>query len=100
MPKIKEFYVLSEEADFDIDEIFDYTEIEFGFNQAVSYVADFDTVFNHFLVNPNIGKSRNEIKKGLYSFPKGEHVIFYRILANYIRIVRVLHGSRDIPTHF
>lgn len=25
------------------------------------------------------------------------HIIFYRICTDHIRIVRVLHGSRDLP---
>ncbi|MDX9789405.1 MAG: type II toxin-antitoxin system RelE/ParE family toxin [Candidatus Kapabacteria bacterium] len=47
-----------------------------------------------------MGGTRNEIKESLYSFPKDNHIIFYRILDDHIRIVRVLHGSRDIPEHF
>ncbi|WP_363315644.1 type II toxin-antitoxin system RelE/ParE family toxin [Chryseobacterium sp. sg2396] len=52
------------------------------------------------VMNPYSGKKRNEVKSGLYSFPKDHHVIFYRILDDHIRIVRVLHGSRDIPNYF
>ena len=92
MQKNKDFYILSQEADIDIDNIFEYTAKEFGFNQAVKYITDFDTIFKHLLINPNIGKSRDEIKKGLLSFPKEEHVVFYRILSNHIRIIRILHG--------
>ncbi|RMZ50540.1 type II toxin-antitoxin system RelE/ParE family toxin [Flavobacteriaceae bacterium PRS1] len=29
-----------------------------------------------------------------------EHIIFYRLLKDNIRIVRVLHGSKDMPRHF
>ncbi|MFD1615673.1 type II toxin-antitoxin system RelE/ParE family toxin [Gelatiniphilus marinus] len=37
---------------------------------------------------------------GLYSITEQGHVIFYRILKNHIRIVRVLHGSKDMPKQF
>ena len=93
-------YVLSENADSDIDSIFDYTEIEHGFNQAVKYLNNLETVFQKLVINPEIGKKRNEIKKGLYSLPEQQHVIFYRILKTHIRIVRILHGSKDIPKSF
>ncbi len=72
----------------------------YGIKQAVSYVTDFELFFGQLIKTPNIGKKRNEIKKGLYSFPKGEHTIFYRILANQIRTIRVLHSSRDLPKYF
>jgi len=100
MLKSKDFYVLSQEADTDIDTIFEYTVKEFGFKQAVKYVSDFDPIFKHLLINPNIGKSRDEIKKGLLSFIKEEHVIFYTILSNRIRIIRILHGRCDLPNQF
>jgi toxin ParE1/3/4 len=93
-------YKLSEEADFDIDNIFDYTEHHHGSHQAVKYLNDLDIVFGQLVLNPEIGRKRNELKLGLYSITEQEHVIFYRILKDYIRIVRVLHGSKDIPKHF
>ena len=95
-----DYYELSEEADFDLDEIFDYTEMEYGFNQAVIYLTKIDTVFQSLVANPHIGRARNEIKNELYSIAEQEHTIFYRIVENYIRIVRVLHGRKDIPKLF
>lgn len=96
----KEFYILSEIADEDLEDIFDYTMNEFGFEQAEKYLTEIEDVFQSLLTNPELGKTRNEIKTGLYSFPKDHHLIFYRILDNHIRIVRVFHGSRDIPRYF
>lgn len=96
----KTLYILSEIADKDLEDIFDYTFDEFGFNQAEKYLLEIEEIFQHLIVNPQIGKKRDEIKQGLYSFPKDNHIIFYRILDNHIRIVRVLHGSRDVPKYF
>lgn len=100
MPGRINTYELSQEADQDLDEIFDYTEAEFGFGQAVTYTNQFDVIFEKLLDNPGIGKKRDEIKPGLRSFPKAEHIVFYRILKDRLRIVRVLHGSRDLPRFF
>ncbi len=88
-------YELSEPADQDIQDIFDYTEVKFGMDQAVSYLQDLEGVFIQLIENPELGRERNEIKKDLRSMPKASHVIFYRIMKDHIRIVRVLHGSRD-----
>ncbi|MCL7761798.1 type II toxin-antitoxin system RelE/ParE family toxin [Polaribacter sp. Z014] len=93
-------YNLSQEADFDIEKIFDYTEKEYGFNQAVSYLTDLEAVFNNLVIHPEIGRQRNEIKQDLFSITEQQHIIFYRLLNNHIRIVRVLHGSKDIPRNF
>lgn len=93
-------YVLSKDADLDLEEIFDYTETEYGFNHAVTYLTDLEKVFESLVFQPEIGRQRNEIKKGLFSITEQEHTIFYRILDNNTRIVRVLHGSRDLPRNF
>ena len=96
----RKIYILSEIADKDLEDIFDYTFDEFGFDQAEKYLLEIEEIFQNLIINPQIGKKRDEIKQGLYSFPKDNHISFYRILDKHIRIVRVLHGSRDIPKYF
>lgn len=91
------FYELSSDADSDIEEIFNYTFEEFGIEQAVIYVRQFDVTFSRVLINPEIGRERSDIRLGLRSIVQSSHVIFYRVLKDRIRIVRVLHGSRDLP---
>ena len=100
MPQKLKRYELSEEADIDIDEIFDYTETWHGFKQAVKYLLDLDRIFKSLVINPEIGRKRNELKVKLYSISEQEHTIFYRILEDRIRIIRVLHGSKDMPRYF
>lgn len=90
-------YVLSQQADADIEEIFDHTRKEFGLDQAVKYLLEFEELFSMLVKHPNLGRDRPEIKAGLKSIAKSSHVVFYRKMPDYIRIVRVLHGSRDIP---
>ncbi len=94
------FYELSSEADQDIDEIFDYTAHEFGTDQAVAYVTAFEGVFGQLLESPQIGRDRKEIREGLRSVIKDKHIVFYRILKDRLRIIRILHGSRDLPKQF
>lgn len=94
--KLKSF-LLSNDADADLDEIFDYTEAEHGFNQAVKYLSDLDNLFEQLVKNPNLGKERKEIRKSIYSIVEQEHIIFYEIREEYVLIARVLHGRRDIP---
>lgn len=93
-------YVLSQEADFDLEEIFEYSYSEFGLNQAINYLGEIDDVFIKIIKTPEIGRTRDEIKQGLYSMPIGKHVVFYRILIDHVSIVRVLYGGRDLPRNF
>ena len=97
---LKRFYELSQKTDQDIDEILNYTEAKHGFDQAVKYLGELEEVFIQLIQNPKLGKKREEVKRGLRSIYKGDHTIFYRVMSDRIRIVRVLHGSRDIPKHF
>lgn len=91
-------YELSIEADQDISDIYDYTYLEFGDDQAITYLADLEPVLLKLVDYPELGRARPEIRAGLRSFAYQNHVIFYRILETHIRVVRVLHGSRDLPS--
>lgn len=90
-------YKLSPEADNDIEDIFDYTEFEYGLQKAVEYTTQFHIVFIELSQSPELGRSRDEIKVGLRSLIQDKHVIFYRILKDHIRIARVIHNRCDIP---
>lgn len=94
------FVEISEAADRDLENIFDYTCSEHGVDQATNYVSSFDEVFQSLTSYPEIGRTRPEIRKGLHSVVTGYHIVFYRILGDRIRIVRILHGARDLPRQF
>jgi toxin ParE1/3/4 len=49
---------------------------------------------------PGIGRFRHDLIINLRSFPVGRYVIFYQETAEGIEVVRVLHGSRDLPGVF
>ena len=93
-------YRLSPPAEMDLREIFDYTEDNSGRIQAIQYLRSFEDIFRLISDNPDIGRNRNEIRKGLKSLAHKKHVVFYRILKSHIRIIRVLHGNRDLPNQF
>ena len=89
-------YVLSQEADNDIEHIFEYGEYKFGTSQAITYLIGMSAHFDVIAKNPNIGIERKEIKDELFSFPYKSHVIFYRKMSGYVRIIRILYGGRDL----
>ena len=50
---------------------------------------------------PGMGRSREEdLRPGLFSFPVGRYVLFYQAQPGGIVLVRVVHGSRDLPAIF
>ena len=48
---------------------------------------------------PGMGRSRQDLRPDLFSFPAGRHVLFYRPQPGGIVLVRVLHGARDQPSY-
>lgn len=50
----KKFYILSEAADKDLEDIFDYTFEDFGFNQAEKYLLEIEEIFQNLILNPQI----------------------------------------------
>lgn len=91
MPK----YVISQRAEEDIDEILAYIAAD-SVAAAISLNDRFTHLFEMFADHPEIGRERPELREDLRSFPEGSYVIFYRIWAGQVAIVRVLHGATDL----
>ena len=47
---------------------------------------------------PELGERRPDLGTEVRCFPVGSYVVFYRPHKNGIEVLRVLHGSRDIPS--
>ena len=90
-------HVRSPQADSDLDDIWYYIATETGSADVADRVID--GIVQRFLLlakYPRIGRTRDEIRRGLRSFPVGEYVIFYRIEREDVIVLRVLHGKRDL----
>ena len=90
-------YRLTENAEADLDGIWWHVAEQSG-DPAIaerlieSIATRFDTLSSH----PRMGRVRNDLRRGLRSHPVGNYLIFYRIVARDVLILRVLHGRRDI----
>jgi toxin ParE1/3/4 len=91
---------ISPAADQDLSEIFDYTEENYGTSQAIAYLEELYHVFTELGSTPGMGRKRDEIRRGLRSFPKNSHMIFYRLRSRRVWIVRVISMQRDIMRIF
>jgi len=90
---------LRPKARSDIDAIWDYTVKTWGIQQARSYIAGLRDVCTELADNPELGKRRDELHKGLRVYPSGKHVVFYLAVDKGIDVVRILHGSMDTRSY-
>lgn len=49
---------------------------------------------------PRIGTPRPDFGPEVRSYPVGQYILFYRLHAGRIELLRVLHGARDLPRLF
>ena len=77
----------------------DYTLRQWGVEQALAYEAAIDRALEALRNHPRMGRTRDELRPGLLSFPAEHHVIFYRIKTDLIEVVRILHERADPARH-
>ncbi|MFH1135540.1 MAG: type II toxin-antitoxin system RelE/ParE family toxin [Pseudomonadota bacterium] len=82
-------------AKSDLVEIWNYIAAD-SEERADAFIKMIDCKFESLAEQPQVGRVREELSKGLRSFPVGRYIIFYRPYSDGVEIVRVLHGSRDL----
>ncbi|MFC4726242.1 type II toxin-antitoxin system RelE/ParE family toxin [Glycocaulis abyssi] len=91
---------LSPEAGEDLLEIGRYTTQEWGEAQSERYLDRLDDAFNRLAGMPGLGRLRGDVRPGVFSFPAGHHVVWYRQAASGIEILRVLHTRQSSHAAF
>ena len=91
---------LTPKAKEDLKIIGRYTIKRWGKEQRNLYLKALEKRFIWFSEHPNLGKQRLDISKGYYSYPQGEHVIFYLIDERHIDIIGIPHKKMDILAYF
>jgi toxin ParE1/3/4 len=91
-------FILTDPAERDIQEIEDYISLRnpVAARKMIHALVDkFECLVKNPFIHPEQEKFRNLGKSRV-----GRHLIFYRILEieDYLEVVRVLHGARDIET--
>lgn len=95
-------YRLSTRAEADLTDIWIYSAVQWGTNQADVYVDDLLRRLVWLSANPSFWKSRPDIAEGIFSYPQQSHVIYFRQrseAAGFLEIVRVLHGRMEPSAH-
>lgn len=88
---------LAAKAKAELDEIWLYV----ARNSGSIEVADrlLESISDRFLLlarNPRIGRTRDDLRPGLRSFPAGEYIIIYSIDNDAVRVLHVARGSRNL----
>lgn len=84
----------------DLKNIGRYTEQTWNKAQRNLYLKQLENRLFWLADNPQLGRYRTEIHEGYYSFPEGQHVIFYLFDENAIDIIGIPHKEMDIINYF
>jgi toxin ParE1/3/4 len=91
-------FILSADADADLDEIREFTVEKWGEAKAPEYLESVFTAFAALALQPDLGPARPQLGEFVRVLPVGQHLIFYEPHSRGIEVLRVLHQKRAIET--
>ena len=68
--------------------------------RALSYIAELEAKTRQIAERPASFPGRDDISPGLRAAVHGRYLLLFRELDDEVRIVRVIHGARDLPRMF
>jgi plasmid stabilization system protein ParE len=86
---------VSKAAERELDKIFVYWAQRAGVEVADRLI---DSIEERFVVLgdfPDAGRKSDEIAPGVFRFPAGKYLIYYRKVRSMIHVLHVFHGARD-----
>ncbi|MGY5652745.1 type II toxin-antitoxin system RelE/ParE family toxin [Vibrio cincinnatiensis] len=92
-------YKLSLKAEEDFGNIFEYTYLNFGEEQAELYTEEMEICLQTISEAPFIGRDCSELKGGIRRHDHQKHAIFYRVREFDIFVIRILHQQMNPMLH-
>ncbi len=89
--------ILSEEADADLDRLYEDGFVRWGEEQADKYYSDILDHFDALCENPYLFRAVDEIRDGYRRSVCGKHSIFYRIINDSIEIMGLVKHENRFP---
>ncbi|MDO3377955.1 type II toxin-antitoxin system RelE/ParE family toxin [Geoalkalibacter halelectricus] len=83
----------------DLSEIWDYTLLQWGVEQAENYVRELWSAMEDAAANPKKCTDIDDVRAGYRKSRVGSHVIFFQISDDAIDIARILHQKMDFHRH-
>lgn len=90
---------LSPKARQDIVDILRYTGETWGENQLLVYRDKLNDALEAISRTPELGHSREDLPSTHLAYLVGSHIIVYRVSADSIGVVRILHQRMSITSH-
>ena len=82
----------------DISNIWDYTALNWGMDQADHYIDNIQSVCTE-LATENLPGRVVDIREGYLKYPVGKHMVYFRQHSTGIVVIRILHQSMDVEQH-
>ena len=92
-------YALSPAARADVEEIWDYTVRNWGEAQAERYTRNIRDACEALGDGTLSGRSAEDIRAGYRKAAVGSQVMFHRVRADVVEVIRILHQSMDVGRH-
>lgn len=93
-------FILTVQAQDDLDSIGEYTLERWGTEQVISYLSRIDATFEELCQSEANDRDASQIKRGLLSVQAGSHVVFFNRRENGDAIIlRILHQRMDFRRH-
>jgi toxin ParE1/3/4 len=87
----------SSQTETDLDEIWLFVATD-NLSAADRLLDRINGAFTMLADNPLAGREPPELGRGIRSFPVGNYIVFYEAVTHGAKVVRVLHGARDITS--
>ncbi len=91
-------YSLSEQAILDLEEIWQYTADQWSVTQADRYYQLIIDEIKFLCQHQASSKDMGHVRKGYRASKVKAHLIFYRVAARQIEVIRILHERMDIDS--
>jgi len=97
MPTEPRRYQLSPLAENDLEDIWTYTLHGWSREQADKYHGDIIVAIEDLARGDRKGRDARDIRPGYFKYAVGRHLLFFRLTADSLDVIRVLHQSMDLP---
>lgn len=91
--------VIAPAAKTDLKDIYQYGLRQWGQAQSDSYLDNLKEHFWSLTAQPLMGVERTELLQGVRSLSIKSHTLFYRVTADRVEVIRLLHSRQDPQRH-
>jgi toxin ParE1/3/4 len=91
--------LFSRQARRDLDDIWQYSVANWGRAKADDYTRAISDTIVFVAGHPGLARDAGHIRPGLFRYVAGSHTIYFRWGRHEMRIVRIIHSSRDANRH-